>query len=62
MLLKNTIIFSFDFVRHTSCEIVCLIILRFPPSVKIIPNSLMSNFLIIHFFSFVLIDCFSRIL
>jgi len=52
----------FDFVRLTSYEIVCLNILCFPPSVKIITNCLMSNFLISLFFSFGLIDYVLRIL
>jgi len=46
----------FEFVRHTSYEIVCVIILCFPLSVKIIFNCLMSNFLISLSFSFGLID------
>ena len=52
----------FDFVRLTSYEIVCVIILCSPPSVKIITNYLMSNFLISVFFSFGLIDYVFRIL
>jgi len=62
MLLKNQLFSHFDFVRHTSYEIVCVIILCFPPSVKIIINCLMSNFLISLFFSFGLIDYVLRIL
>jgi len=50
ILLKNKIIFSFYFFCHISYEIVCVIILWFPPSVKIITNCLMSNFLISLFF------------
>jgi len=38
MLLKNQLFSHFDFVCHTSYEIVCVIILCFPPSVKIITN------------------------
>jgi len=52
---------DFDFVRLTSYEIVCVIILCFPPSVKIITNCLRSNFLISLFFSFGLIDYVLRI-
>jgi len=52
----------FDFVRLTSYEIVCLIILCFSPSMKIITNCLMSNFLISLFYSFGLIDYVLRIL
>jgi len=37
---------NFDFFRLTSYDIVCLIIMCFPPSVKLISNCLMSNFLI----------------
>jgi len=51
----------FDFVRLTSYEIVCVIIFCFPPSVKIITNYLMSNFLISLFFRFGLIDYVLRI-
>jgi len=46
ILLKNQLFSHFDFVRHTSYEIVCIIILCFPPFMKIITNCLMSNFLI----------------
>jgi len=56
MLLKIKLFSHFDFVHHTSYEIICVIILYFPPSVKIITNCLMSNFLISLFFSFGLID------
>jgi len=52
----------FEFVRHTSDEILCVIILCFPPSVKIIFNYLMSNFLISLFFSVGLIDYVLKIL
>jgi len=63
MFCKKFKLFShFEYVRHTSYEIVCVILLSFPPSVKIITNSLWSNFLIIQFVSFVLIDYVLRIL
>ena len=62
-VVKKIKLFShFDFVRHTSYEIVCVIILCFPPSVKIIPNCLMSNLLIGLFCRFGLIDYVLRIL
>jgi len=60
-VVKKIILFShFDFVHHTSYEIIFLMILCFPPSVKIITNCLMSNFLIGLFFSFGLIDCVEK--
>jgi len=62
MLLKIKLFSHFDFVCHTSYEIICIIILCFPPSVKIITNCLMSNFLITQFFRFGLIDYGLRIL
>ena len=62
ILLKIKLFSHFDFVRHTSYEIVYVTILCFPPSVKIITNCLMSNFLISLFFSFGLIDYVLRIL
>ena len=62
MWLKIKLFSHFDFFSHSSYEIVCVIILCFPPFVKIIFNCLMSNFLISLFFSFRLIDYVLRIL
>jgi len=41
MLLKIKLFSPFNFVRHISYEIVCVIILYYAPSLKIITNCLM---------------------
>ena len=55
IMLKHQIIFSFWFCPSYFLWNFCVIILCFAPSMKIITNCLMSNFLISLFFSFVLI-------
>jgi len=63
IVVKKIKLFShFDFVRYTTYEIVCVIILCFSPSMKIIINCLTSNLLIGLLFSFGLIDYVLRIL
>jgi len=61
MLLKNQSIFSFLFCASYFYEIVSVIILGFPPLVKIITKCLMSYFLISLFFGFGVIDYVLRI-